>query len=100
MVQQPNNGVIMLHDTQPSEPKDLLEMKVKKAAPAPTPGQPQGSGSGASASQTLAEQLGSVLGRNVEEPAQSDRRENLVDEDLEDLEEVPGEFEYQTDGEE
>lgn len=35
---QPTLGVILLTDTKPSEPKTLLELKVKKAAPAPAPG--------------------------------------------------------------
>lgn len=45
-VVQPTGGVILVHDTQPSEPKDLLELKIKKAVTtaAPGPGQTLGSG--------------------------------------------------------
>jgi 26S proteasome regulatory subunit N2 len=41
---QPTLGVILLTDTSPSEPKTLLELKVKKAAPAPAPGASGSSG--------------------------------------------------------
>jgi 26S proteasome regulatory subunit N2 len=41
---QPTLGVILLTDTKPSEPKTLLELKVKKAAPAPAPGASGSSG--------------------------------------------------------
>lgn len=41
---QPTLGVILLIDTKPSEPKTLLELKVKKAAPAPAPGASGSSG--------------------------------------------------------
>ncbi|KAF1833802.1 26S proteasome regulatory complex, non-ATPase subcomplex, Rpn2/Psmd1 subunit [Decorospora gaudefroyi] len=37
-VKKPTLGVILLTDTKPSEPKTLLELKVKKAVPAPAPG--------------------------------------------------------------
>jgi 26S proteasome regulatory subunit N2 len=41
---QPTLGVILLTDTKPSEPKTLLELKVKKAVPAPAPGASGSSG--------------------------------------------------------
>jgi len=41
-VKKPTGGVILLHDTRPSEPKSLLELKArKKAAPAAAPGAAQ-----------------------------------------------------------
>nr|POF02543.1 26s proteasome regulatory subunit rpn2 [Quercus suber] len=43
-VKKPTGGVILLHDTQSSEPKSLLELKARKktAAPAPGAGVPTG----------------------------------------------------------
>jgi 26S proteasome regulatory subunit N2 len=66
---QPTLGVILLQDTRPSEPKSLLELKVKKAAPAPAP-----------------------EGVSVTTAA----NDNLVDEG-EDEASVPGEFDYESD---
>jgi len=43
-VKKPTLGVILLTDTKPSEPKTLLELKVKKAVPAPAPGASGSSG--------------------------------------------------------
>ncbi|KAF2140844.1 uncharacterized protein K452DRAFT_359291 [Aplosporella prunicola CBS 121167] len=39
-VKKPTGGVILVHDTTPSEPKSLLELKVKKATTTPAPGAP------------------------------------------------------------
>jgi len=72
-VKKPTLGVILLTDTKPSEPKSLLELKVKKAVPAPAPGSDQ-----------IPE------GVSVVSPS------TLVDEG-EDEASVPGEFEYESD---
>jgi len=80
---QPTGGVILLNDTRPSEPKSLLELKVKKTAPAPTPG-----GAGASGDQAPT---------GVEAaPASADVDDNLVEEGDAEAS-VPGEFEYNSD---
>ncbi|EOD52586.1 putative 26s proteasome regulatory subunit rpn2 protein [Neofusicoccum parvum UCRNP2] len=39
-VKKPTGGVILVTDTKPSEPKELLELKVKKATTTPAPGAP------------------------------------------------------------
>lgn len=79
---QPTLGVILLTDTKPSEPKELLELKVKKAAPAPTPGTAGSSGEQAPEGVTEAES-GSTT-------------DNLVEEGDEEAS-LPGEFEYESD---
>jgi 26S proteasome regulatory subunit N2 len=80
---QPTGGVILLNDTRPSEPKSLLELKVKKTAPAPTPGGAGPSGDQAPAGVQAA-------------PASADVDDNLVEEGGEEAS-VPGEFEYNSD---
>jgi 26S proteasome regulatory subunit N2 len=79
---QPTLGVILLQDTRPSEPKSLLELKVKKAAPAPAPG--------ATGSADQAPEGVSVT------TAGGPANDNLVDEG-EDEASVPGEFDYESD---
>ena len=79
---QPTLGVILLTDTKPSEHKELLELKVKKAAPAPAPG---ATGSGEQAPE------------GVEEMETSDpTTDNLVDEGDEEAS-LPADFEYESD---
>jgi 26S proteasome regulatory subunit N2 len=79
---QPTLGVILLHDTTPSEPKTLLELKVKKAAPAPAPG-----ATGSSADQAP---------EGVSVTTAAAANDNLVDEG-DDEASVPGEFDYESD---
>ncbi|KAL1656875.1 proteasome regulatory particle base subunit [Didymella pomorum] len=81
-VKKPTLGVILLTDTKPSEHKELLELKVKKAAPAPAPG---ATGSGEQAPE------------GVEEMETSDpTTDNLVDEGDEEAS-LPADFEYESD---
>ncbi|KAF1941549.1 26S proteasome regulatory complex, non-ATPase subcomplex, Rpn2/Psmd1 subunit [Clathrospora elynae] len=82
-VKKPTLGVILLTDTQPSERKDLLELKVKKAAPAPAPG-----ASGFSNDQD-------PEGLSVTNVAAS-ANDNIVDEGESEAE-APGEFGYESD---
>ncbi|ORX92498.1 26S proteasome regulatory subunit rpn2 [Clohesyomyces aquaticus] len=82
-VKQPTGGVILLEDTQPSEPKKLLEMKVKKAAPAPPPGSAGPSGDQAGEGVSASSSSGPVSTNTVEE---GDEEADL-----------PGEFEYLSD---
>jgi 26S proteasome regulatory subunit N2 len=77
---QPTGGVILVHDTTPSAPKSLLELKVKKAAPAAVPG---ASGDDAPA--------GVQAG-----PESEDVDDNLVEEGDAEAPK-PGEFEYISD---
>jgi 26S proteasome regulatory subunit N2 len=90
-------GVIVLEDTQPSESKTLLELKVKKVAPAPAPGAPGRSLTDriSDAYATRDSQTGSTNSGAAEAAAVL----NAVDEDDEDGEEAeaPGEFDYLTD---
>lgn len=91
---QPTGGVILLHDTQPSEEKSLLDLKVKKkaaAAPAPVPGQTTG------APFTPARQMD--IDMSGTEAAAGVL--NAVDEDIEGGEEaeVPDEFEVESEDE-
>ncbi|KAJ4383836.1 proteasome regulatory particle base subunit [Didymella sp. IMI 355093] len=82
-VKKPTLGVILLTDTRPSEPKELLELKVKKAAPAPAPGATGSSGEHAPA--------------GVEEMETSEpTTDNMVDEGDEEAS-LPGDFEYESD---
>lgn len=75
--------MILLTDTRPSEPKELLELKVKKAAPAPAPG--AAGSSGELAPEGVAE-AGSL----------EETTDNLVEEG-DDEASLPGEFEYESD---
>lgn len=75
--------MILLTDTRPSEPKELLELKVKKAAPAPAPG--AAGSSGDQAPEGVAE-AGSPEATT----------DNLVEEGDEEAS-LPGEFEYESD---
>jgi 26S proteasome regulatory subunit N2 len=81
---QPTLGVILLTDTKPSEPKTLLELKVKKAAPAPAPGATGSSGEHA------AQGVPTAMDEDDEV------NDNLVEEGDEEAS-VPGEFEYESD---
>jgi 26S proteasome regulatory subunit N2 len=82
---QPTGGVILLHDTTPDEPKDLLELKVKKvkpatAVPVETPGESSRAGAG---------------GAEEDE----DFGPGYIVDDDEELAPVPADFEYETDAE-
>jgi 26S proteasome regulatory subunit N2 len=81
---QPTGGVVLLTDTTPSEPKTLLELKVKKAAPAPTPGSAGPSGD---------EAPEGVQAMSSSSPA----ADNFVNEGEEEAS-TPGEFEYLSEG--
>jgi len=81
-IKKPTLGVILLTDTKPSEPKSLLELKVKKAAPAPAPG---ATGSGDQAPEGVSVATASA-------PA----NDSLVDEG-DDEASVPREFDYESD---
>jgi 26S proteasome regulatory subunit N2 len=121
-LKQPTGGVILLHDTSPEEPKDLLELKVKKTkvAPAPTT-EGVGSASGASAAAQALNAFGggSLRGGEDDEEAilsalaesrreaearrgQEDAQESslhLLDDGPEGEAEVPDEFEYWSENE-
>lgn len=98
---QPTAGVVLLTDTRPSEPKSLLELKVKKTAPAPTPGAP---------GQSLSDRINDAYASRDAHAASRGERSGAaeaagvltaVDEDDDDGEEaaVPDEFEYYTENE-
>ncbi|PVI03370.1 26S proteasome regulatory complex, non-ATPase subcomplex, Rpn2/Psmd1 subunit [Periconia macrospinosa] len=82
-VKKPTGGVILLADTRPSEPKTLLELKVKKAAPVPTPGGAGPSGDQAPTGVQAA-------------PTSAPVNDNMVDEGSDEAS-VPGEFDYHSD---
>ncbi|KAH7079231.1 armadillo-type protein [Paraphoma chrysanthemicola] len=82
-VKKPTLGVILLTDTRPSEPKSLLELKVKKAAPAPTPGAAGSSGDEAPEGVSVTSGAAPV-------------NDNLVDEG-DDEASVPRDFDYESD---
>ncbi|KZF26197.1 26S proteasome regulatory subunit Rpn2 [Xylona heveae TC161] len=96
-VKKPTGGVLLLVDTEPSEPKSLIELKSKKQA-APAPSEP---------SQTLEERINAAYSernRQLETPggaAQAAGVLTAVDEDEEGGEEAecPREFDYHTDEE-
>lgn len=114
---QPTGGVILLQDLQPNEPKQLLELKVKKAPPAPTPAPAPGQAIGAAGmpvgeSITLDGPITLDGGQRLARRAAADLLRELapgaavaagvltaVDEDEEGVGEalVPGEFDYDTD---
>ncbi len=75
--------MILLTDTKPSEPKELLELKVKKAAPAPAPG--AAGSSDEQAPEGVAE---------AESPEST--TDNMVEEG-DDEASLPGDFEYESD---
>ncbi|KAF2021985.1 26S proteasome regulatory complex, non-ATPase subcomplex, Rpn2/Psmd1 subunit [Aaosphaeria arxii CBS 175.79] len=84
-IKKPTGGVVLLTDTKPSEPKTLLELKVKKTtAPAPTPG------AGRSSNDDLAR---AVRDSSFSTPITT----NTVDEGDEEAS-LPGEFDYLSDG--
>lgn len=89
-VKKPTGGVILLEDTKPSEPKTLLELKVKKAAPAPAPG-----AAGQSSGDRM---LGSTGASAAPSAAAAASATHLVDEGEEDAA-LPDDFNYETDGE-
>ncbi|KAH7126919.1 armadillo-type protein [Dendryphion nanum] len=82
-VKKPTGGVILLTDTKPSEPKSLLELKVKKAAPAPTPGAAGPSGDRAPEGVAVGSRSAPI-------------DHNIVDEG-DDEADLPGEFDYLSD---
>ncbi|KAF2270947.1 26S proteasome regulatory complex, non-ATPase subcomplex, Rpn2/Psmd1 subunit [Lojkania enalia] len=83
-VKKPTGGVILVTDTKPSEPKTLLELKVKKAVPAPAPGGAGPAGDEAPEGVQAA-------------PSATAVSHNYVDEGEDDAD-MPGEFEYLSDG--
>ncbi|KAJ4286238.1 proteasome regulatory particle base subunit [Kalmusia sp. IMI 367209] len=85
-VKKPTGGVILVHDTKPSEPKTLLELKVKKTSTAPAPGAGGSSDDDAPTGVQAA-------------PAAADVDDNLVEEGDEEAS-LPGEFEYYSDTQE
>lgn len=105
---QPTGGVVVVQDLRPGEPKELLELKVKKAPPAPAPDQQVG---GAGPSGTAPETPGQGMGRRgaAEEivapgagAAAAAGVLTAVDEDEEEEQEeafVPRDFEYDSEGE-
>ncbi|KAL6712466.1 proteasome regulatory particle base subunit [Coniothyrium glycines] len=82
-VKKPTLGVILLIDSKPSEPKTLLELKVKKAAPAPAPGAAGSSGEPA-------------IGDVPRTPGSAPFTDNMVEEG-DDEASLPDEFEYESD---
>lgn len=80
---QPTLGVILLTDTTPSEPKSLLELKVKKAVPAPAPGAAGSSGDQAPEGVSVSTAGGPIS-------------DNMVDEGEEEAS-LPGTFDYESD---
>jgi 26S proteasome regulatory subunit N2 len=101
--------VILLQDLQPREPKQLLELKMKKTppTPAPAPGQTVGT-----AGVTVGEPVTPEVGQRLARRAAADILRDLapgaeaavgaltaVDEDEEGVDEAlaPREFEYDTD---
>jgi 26S proteasome regulatory subunit N2 len=100
-VLQPTGGVILLHDTQPDEPKSLLELKVKKARVQPAP-----AAATAAAAAVLAAASGEAAMRDAEEEAAAENggadveeEGYVLDDGVEGEAEVPGDFEYESDGE-
>ncbi|KAL8980632.1 MAG: hypothetical protein Q9205_004340 [Flavoplaca limonia] len=102
-VKKPTGGVVLLTDTTPSEPKSLMELKAKKKVkPAAAP---------ATMDDRIVEALNDHLANRANGQSSGDREASgaaeaagvlmAVDEDVEGGEEaeVPGEFEYFTDGE-
>ncbi|KAL1616495.1 proteasome regulatory particle base subunit [Diplodia seriata] len=95
-VKKATGGVILVTDTKPSEPKELLELKVKKAATTPAPGAP---------GHTLSDRVeDSYSSRDVAAGSTSGAAEaagvlTAVDEDEDGEEaEAPHDFEYYSDG--
>jgi len=89
---QPTGGVILLHDTQPDEPKTLLELKVKKARVQPAPA--------ATAAAADASAEAAVRDADAGSFDNSQSMEGYVlDDGVEGEAEVPGDFEYESDGE-
>jgi len=78
---KPTIGVILLTDTRPSEPKTLLELKVKKAVPAPAPG--AAGSSGAHAAEGRSATTAGVISDNMVEEGEDEAS-------------LPGEFEYES----
>jgi 26S proteasome regulatory subunit N2 len=93
--------VILVTDTQPKEPKTLLELKVKKTAPAPAPGAP-----GASLTERVNDAYAArdaMQGSTQQSSGAAEAAGVLtaIDEDEDDEEaEVPREFEYHSEEEE
>ncbi|KAF2110127.1 armadillo-type protein [Lophiotrema nucula] len=83
-VKKPTGGVVLVTDTTPSEPKTLLELKVKKVAPAPAPGSAGPSGDQAPEGVQAAPSAGPI-------------DEAFIDEG-EDEADVPNEFDYLSEG--
>ncbi|KIW07146.1 uncharacterized protein PV09_02016 [Verruconis gallopava] len=94
-VKKPTGGVILLHDTQPDQPKTLVELKVKKTTVQPAPTRDNAA---AVAPQTPVQRSAS---RNAPGSLAAMLTLAAVDEDNDEGEEaeVPGSFEYETDDE-
>lgn len=89
-VKKPSGGVILLHDTKPSEPKALMEMKrkppVKPAKVPPTAAQARGEAAPSASGAGAAEAAGVLTAFDEGGEGEDDA-------------EMPREFEYQSDGE-
>ncbi|KAI6827202.1 26S proteasome regulatory complex, non-ATPase subcomplex, Rpn2/Psmd1 subunit [Hortaea werneckii] len=106
-VKKPTGGAVLLHDTAPDQPKELLELKAKKKTTpsAPTPGQPLG-GAAASGADTMMQDSSAFAagaGAGVGGAAAAAGVLNAVDEDEDDDGEdapLPEEFEIEDEDEE
>ncbi|KAF2752719.1 26S proteasome regulatory complex, non-ATPase subcomplex, Rpn2/Psmd1 subunit [Pseudovirgaria hyperparasitica] len=102
-VKPPSGGVVLLTDTQPSEPKSLLELRVKKMTAAPAPGAPGQAQTDRAAADPFSTPVRGAEGRSGAAEAAgvlTAEDEDDEDEDEEGVEaEVPGDFTYITDGE-
>ena len=101
-VLQPTGGVILVNDTTPSEPKTLVERQIKKAVPQPPPQTPgQTTGAPAPASDTDEGNFGTARHATLLALLAA----SSVDQDLEGEDgenegaEAPGNFEYESEGE-
>jgi 26S proteasome regulatory subunit N2 len=86
----------LLHDTQPDEPKTLLELKVKKARVQPAPDAATAAAAaaaGASADAAMRDDAAFEGGQGIVDQGY------MLDEGVEGEAEVPGDFEYESDGE-
>lgn len=99
-IKKPTGGVILMTDTTPSEPKSLIERQVpKKAAPVPATNTASTPAQQTSGSFRMPSPPGDLMDANNNDDVAAIL--NAVDEDEEGGVEadVPGEFEYESDGE-
>jgi 26S proteasome regulatory subunit N2 len=93
-LEQPTGGVILLHDTQPDEPKTLLELKVKKARVQPAPTAAAAAAAEASAEAALRD---ADTGMSFENSQGVEGY--MLDDGVDGEAEVPEDFAYESDGE-